>query len=167
MEVFPGHHVTIKETPRKIKSLLKERTPRCDVPFRLPSAPVVVAPAGNLCDLLSTTPPPDISLLDKDFLSYDPASRTLAVSYTRFFLTGIHSGLGQIEVARAHIPATPTALSAASFGTPITVWPEEQFCPAGTPSSERTQCGADNQGACPAVAPGGDIYVAFGWLRIA
>jgi hypothetical protein len=125
------------------------------------TAPVVVAPAGNLCDLLSTTPPPDISLLDKDFLSYDPASRTLAVSYTRFFLTGIHSGLGQIEVARAHIPATPTALSAASFGTPITVWPEEQFCPAGTPSSERTQCGADNQGAYPAVAPGGDIYVAW------
>jgi hypothetical protein len=70
-------------------------------------------------------------------------------------------GLGQIEVARAHIPATPTAPSAASFGTPITVWPEERFCPAGTPSSERTQCGADNQGAYPAVAPGGDIYVAW------
>jgi hypothetical protein len=123
--------------------------------------PVVVAQAGNLCALLTNNPPPNIATLDKDFLSYDPASRTLAVSYTRFYITGTHSGLGQIEVARAHVPVSPTALSAASFGTPITVWPEEQGCAAGAPSSEHTQCGAANQGAYPTVAPGGDVYVAW------
>jgi hypothetical protein len=125
------------------------------------SPPVEVAQAGDVCLLSGTNPPPDIATLDKDFLSYDPASRTLAVSFTRFFITGTHSGNGQVEVARAHMPASPTALTAASFGTPITVWPEEQPCPAGTTSSEHTQCGAVNQGSYPAVAPGGDVYVAW------
>jgi hypothetical protein len=125
------------------------------------SPPVEVAQAGDVCLLNGTNPPPDIATLDKDFLAYDPASRTLAVSFTRFFITGTHSGNGQVEVARAHMPASPTALTAASFGTPITVWPEEQPCPAGTTSSEHTQCGAVNQGSYPAVAPGGDVYVAW------
>lgn len=123
--------------------------------------PIVVRQGGDLCALSGNNPPPDIAVLDKDFLSYSPSSRTLAISYTRFYLTGNRSGLGQIEVARALVPASPTTLSAASFGAPITVWPEEPYCPSGTPSSEATKCGAVNQGAYPVAAPNGDVYVAW------
>ena len=68
---------------------------------------------------------------------------------------------GQIEVLRAHVPTTPTTLSAASFGTPTVVWTEEPNCPSGTPSSETVRCGAVNTGAYVAVAPGGDSYLAW------
>jgi hypothetical protein len=135
------------------------------------TAPVSISNPGDLCTLFGPGPPPDLSSLDKDWISYDPSTRTLAVSYTRFFFPVFvcdpngctqqgHSGNGQIEVARAHVPAAPTALSAANFGRPIVVWPEEQLCASGVPSSEQTRCGAVNQGAYVAVA-GGDTYLAW------
>jgi hypothetical protein len=48
--------------------------------------PVVTADGGDLCPLLNDRPPPpDLAMLDKDWLSYDKTTRTLAMSYTRFF----------------------------------------------------------------------------------
>jgi hypothetical protein len=139
------------------------------------TAPVPVARSGDLCALGNPSPPPNLATLDKDWISYAPASRTLAVSYTRLFIPpepnctptgctappGGHSGLGRVELARARVPRDPRALSTASFGTPVVVWPEEPNCPAGTPSTESTRCGALNTGAYVAVAPGGDAYVAW------
>ena len=136
------------------------------------TAPIQVADPGNLCDLFSGQPPTDLASLDKDWISYDPASRTVAVSYTRFYFpllvcgptgctTSGHSGNGQIEVARAHLPIRPTALSSADFRRSAVVWPEEAFCPAGVPSSEQLRCGAVNQGAYVSVAAGGASYVAW------
>ena len=110
--------------------------------------PIVAVPGGNLCELLqSPNPAPDIALLDKEWLSYDPASRTLAVSYARIFLTGARSGNGQVELARAHVPANPAALTSAAFGNPVVVWPEEPT--------------VINTGAYVAAAPGGTAYVAW------
>jgi len=121
--------------------------------------PIVVAKSGNLC---SRHPSPNLAALDKDGLSYDPTTRTLAVSYTRFFL-GIagQSGLGQIEVARARVPANPMTLASRSFGRPVVIWHEEQFCPPGTSSSEASQCGAENEGAYVSVGTNGNAYVAW------
>jgi hypothetical protein len=116
------------------------------------SDPIVVADGGNIC-----VREPGQALLDKPFLAYDRTSRTLAMSYTRFFLGRRRSGLGQIEVARAHVPASPVQLTTASFQRAV-IWEEEQFCTNG---SEVNQCGAVNQGSYPAVAPGGDVYVAW------
>jgi hypothetical protein len=111
------------------------------------SAPLVVASGGDLCP---AEPAPDLSQPDKDWLSYDPASRTIALSYTRFFLgVGGQSGNGQVELLRAHVPADPRTLAAADFGSPIVVWPEEPL--------------DENEGAYVSVAPGGDAYV--GWER--
>lgn len=121
------------------------------------SDPVVVIKPGNLCKRHSRHP---ISLIDKEYLSYDPTSRTLAMSFTRFYLSRGYSGLGQIEVKRATMPADPAALSSADFVPPVIVWPEERYCNNG---SERKQCGAVNAGSYPAVAPNGDVYV--GWER--
>src|SRR5205823_14928825 len=107
---------------------------------------VVVSPAGNVCSFFSDNPDPNIAFLDKDFLSWDQTSRTLVMSFTRFFLTGAHSGQGEIDIARAHVPAAAATLKKADFRT-IRVWPEEQL--------------VENEGAYTAVAPGGDTYVAW------
>ncbi len=137
------------------------------------TAPTEVSQPGDLCALFtSPNPPPNLASLDKDWISYDRASRTVAISYTRFYYptfvcgpttctTAGHSGNGQIEVARAHLPTDPTALSAADFTHPAMVWPEEASCPIGVPSSEQLRCGAVNQGAYVAVAAGGGSYVAW------
>lgn len=126
--------------------------------------PIKAARGGDVCKLFTPPTPSDIALLDKEFLSYDPASRTLAMSYTRFFLgLGGQSQLGQIEVVRAKVPADPGSLTSGDFGKPIVVWGEESIC---TDSSATKQCGAFNTGAYPSVAPGGDTYVAWerNWL---
>lgn len=121
------------------------------------SAPVPVAEAGNVCD----EDEPNVALLDKDWLSYDPASRMLAVSYTRFRLAPDASALGQIEIVRAKLPADPRRLRAGMFSAPRVVWPEEPVCPQDTPSSEISRCGAINTGAYVKVVRGGDTYVAW------
>jgi hypothetical protein len=108
--------------------------------------PVVVSPAGNLCTLLGNTPAPNVAFLDKDFLAWDQTSRTLVMSFTRFFISGQHSGQGAINIARAHVPVAAGQLKAADFHT-ILVWPEEPI--------------VENEGAYAAVAPGGDTYVAW------
>lgn len=138
------------------------------------TAPIPVALPGDLCTAGAEDQSPSLSSLDKDWVSYDPASRTLAVSYTRFYLPPPficnadgcteapdgHTGNGQIEVARATVPTDPATLGTAAF-KPVTVWPEEPNCPDGTLSSEQSRCGAADQGAYVAVAPGGDTYVAW------
>jgi hypothetical protein len=109
--------------------------------------PVVVSPAGDVCALeTSSQPPGNVAFLDKDFLAWDGTSRTLAVSFTRFFISGNHSGQGEIDLARAHVPVAAGQLSSSDFHT-VMVWPEE-------PNDE-------NEGAYPTVAPGGDTYVAW------
>src|SRR5438067_2361217 len=87
--------------------------------------PLIVSNAGNVCALFQNSPPPNIAFLDKDFLAWDGATRTLAVSFTRFFISGNHSGQGEIDIARAHVPTVATQLSSADFHT-VTVWPEER-----------------------------------------
>jgi hypothetical protein len=139
------------------------------------SRPVVLSRPGDLCTIGTPNQRPDVSLLDKEWIGYDPVSRTLAVSYTRFFFPppvvcdpngcapppGGASGLGQIELLRATVPADPATLSAAAFGAPAVVSPEEPNCAQGTPSSEPARCGAVNQGSSLAVARGGATYVAW------
>jgi hypothetical protein len=115
-------------------------------------APVVVASGGDACPLLgpnpSGQPAPDLALLDKEWLSYDSRSRTLGVSFTRFFLgVGGQSGTGQVELTRATVPADPATLSSASWQPPIVVWPEEPI--------------EVNTGAYLSIAPGGDTYLAW------
>jgi hypothetical protein len=141
------------------------------------SSPAVVAVPGNLCTANTPDQAAGLSLLDKDWMAYDTRSRTLAVSYTRFFFPpppvcdpngctfppGGHSGLGQIEIVRATVPADPATLTAASFGGHAVVWTEEPNCADGVVSSPSRRCGALNQGAYVAVASGGDTYV--GWER--
>ena len=68
------------------------------------------------------------------------------MSFTRFFESGHHTGQGEIDVARAHVPANATQLKSSDFHTTL-VWPEEP--------------NAENEGAYVAVAPGGDTYVAW------
>jgi hypothetical protein len=83
--------------------------------------------------------------LVKPFASYNATSHTFAISYTRFGPGyPIPSG-GAIQMVRAeHVsPATPVP----SFGRPITVWTDEET--------------VVNQGASPAIADNGDIYVAW------
>jgi hypothetical protein len=121
------------------------------------TAPVPAAEAGNICDETD----PTVAVLDKHWLAYDPQSRTLALSYTRFSLSPDTSGFGQVEVVRARVPANPMQLRSAAFSPPKVLWPEERFCPQGTPSSEQTQCGTVNTGAYLTLAPGGDAYVAW------
>jgi hypothetical protein len=107
--------------------------------------PVIVSKSGNVCTLGFPNGDPNTALLDKDFLSWDQSSRTLVMSFTRFYLDGNHTGQGEIDIARAHVPADPTQLAAGSFHT-IMVWPE-QF--------------EENEGAYATVAPGGNTYVAW------
>ncbi|MEA2581197.1 MAG: hypothetical protein QOE83_2089 [Actinomycetota bacterium] len=116
------------------------------------SSPIFVAQGGDLC---AHPRPHGLALLDKPFMAYDPTSRTLAVTYTRDYLRG--SGLGEVDVARAHVPAVPSSLTQGSFHN-LVVWHQELFCLDG---SEANQCGALNTGAYPAVAPDGKIYVAW------
>jgi hypothetical protein len=109
--------------------------------------PIVVASGGDYCSPTGPT-----ALLDKDFMSYDPHTRTLAVSYTRFTFFGFGFGSGQIEVATAHLPTSVAELSSADFSAPIVVWPEE--------------FNVENEGAYPVVAynsatKAADIYVAW------
>lgn len=116
--------------------------------------PIKAARGGNACDF--TSPAPDLAFLDKEFLAYDASSRMLAMSYTRLFLgIGGQSGLGQIEVVRAKVPADPASLTSADFSKPIVVWKEEPC------DFEARKCAAINTGSYPSVAPGGDIYVAW------
>jgi hypothetical protein len=123
--------------------------------------PVRVSDAGNLCSLFGPNPDPNVAFLDKDAISYDPTSRTLAVSFTRFFLgVGGQSGNGEIDVARAHLRTDPANLHPNDFDT-VAVWPEEPFCPSGVVSSEGARCGAEDEGAYVSVASGGAVYVAW------
>ena len=108
--------------------------------------PVVVSPAGDVCSLVGNAPAADVAFLDKDFLAWDQTSRTLAVSFTRFFISGAHSGQGAINLARAHVPQNAGSLTSADFHTTL-VWPEER--------------NDENEGAYVALAPGGDAYVAW------
>lgn len=118
------------------------------------TAPVVTVNGGNVC---ARRTPKALSLLDKPFLSYDSSSRTLAMSYTRFFLTQRRTGLGQIEVVRAHVPSSPETLTGDAFRRSV-VWREESNCRR---PSEAHGCGELNSGSYPAVAPNGDVYVAW------
>src|SRR5205085_1676919 len=49
------------------------------------TAPVPISLPGDLCTTNTAHPPAGLGILDKDFLSYDPVSRTVAVSYARFY----------------------------------------------------------------------------------
>lgn len=122
------------------------------------SSPISPVNAGNLCGRRFGR---SVSLLDKEFLAYDPLTRTLAMSYTRFYLGGRHSGNGQIEVVRATVPSDPRALSETDFPKRVVIWDEEPYCNFPELPSEATQCGAINEGAYPAVAPNGDTYVVW------
>jgi len=110
--------------------------------------PVISADGGDLCALVGPNPPLDLAMLDKEWLSYDTTTRTLAMSYTRFFFGfGGQSGAGQIEMVRAQLPADPRALTAANWSAPITVWPEE--------------FNTLNTGAYVSVAANGDAYLSW------
>jgi hypothetical protein len=126
------------------------------VPVRFGN-PITPADAGDMCAANWRK----VAVLDKVFMTYESTSRTLALSYTRFFLAGHHSGLGQIEVVRATVPADPAKLSAADFTRPAVVWAEEPYCDGYTGITPADRCGALDQGAYPAIAPNGDVYVAW------
>jgi hypothetical protein len=107
--------------------------------------PVVAASGGDAC-----SPAGQTAFLDKDFLSYDPKTRTLAVTYTRFNFYSF--GTGQPEVVTAHVPPSPPFLSSADFSAPVVIWPEEP--------------NVENEGVYPALAfnaatGADDIYVAW------
>ena len=111
--------------------------------------PVVAADGGNTCgnsnDIVARRL---LASLDKDWLSYDPVSGTLVMSFIRrFFGIGGQSGLGQVEMVRAHLPRDPRTITAASWSRPIVVWPEEPT--------------VANAGAYVAVAAGGDAYLSW------
>jgi hypothetical protein len=112
--------------------------------------PIIPADGGPVCKGKS-------GFLDKEFLAYDPVSRTLALSYTDFrFSPPQHCGDGEINLVRATVPANPAQLKSTDFSDPIVVGPEI----GGDCSFENFVI---QEGAYPAVAPGGDIYV--GWER--
>ncbi len=121
-----------------------------DVSF---TKPIRAARGGNLCREFTDPRRADLALLDKEFLSYDRTSRTLAMSFTRFFLDQPHSRLGQIEVVRAKVPTDAASLTSADFSKPIVVWREEPL--------DANLCGYVNQGSYPSVRSNGDIYVAW------
>jgi hypothetical protein len=108
--------------------------------------PIVAASGGDIC-----APGGPTAFLDKDFMTYDPVTRTVAISYTRLtFFPGL--GTGQVEVVKAQLPFTPSFLDSDDFSAPIVVWAEE-------PNIE-------NEGAYPALAynytvGADDIYVAW------
>jgi len=107
--------------------------------------PIVVATGGNAC-----SPGGQTAYLDKDFMSYDPQTRTLAVTYSRFTFSGY--GTGQPEVVTATVPSSPPDLSSGDFSAPVVIWPEEAVY--------------ENEGVYPALAYNSttgkdDIYVAW------
>jgi hypothetical protein len=107
------------------------------------SEPIVAANGGSPCRRRS-------AFLDKPFMSYDPGTRTVALSYTRFFNGGRgRCGTGQVEVKTAHVPRNPFSLSARSWSSATVVAPEVCSPPIVQTGSE------------PEVAPGGDIYVVW------
>jgi len=110
------------------------------------SHPIVAADGGSICD-------PTAAFLDKEWLSFDPTTRTLSLSYTAFaFNPPLHCGNGEIDLARATVPADPKDLGKSSFQQ-IVVWPEEGADCSSTP--------VENEGAYSTVAPNGDTYVAW------
>jgi hypothetical protein len=132
--------------PAQLTVAVEVLTPTADGGMQF-GKPIIASPAGNACTLLTRHPAPNVAFLDKDFLAWDGHTRTLALTFTRVFLvTPLHSGAGEIDVARAHVPTDATGLSSSDFRT-IRVHAEE-------PSIE-------NEGAYPAVAPNGNIYVAW------
>ena len=83
------------------------------------TSPIIAATGGDAC-----SPGGQTALLDEPFMSYDPLTRTLAVTYNRhFFYPG--SGKGQIEVVTAIVPPSPAHLSSVNFTAPVVIWPEE------------------------------------------
>jgi hypothetical protein len=108
--------------------------------------PIIAANGGSIFSSTS-------GFLDKEFLSYDPVSRTLAMSYTDFrFDPPTNCGNGEIDLVRATVPADPATLSSGDWSAPIVIGPE-----IGGDCSTFVE----QEGAYPAVAPGGDIYVAW------
>lgn len=107
--------------------------------------PVVSADGGDVCPLKL---PPGLAIVDKPSLGYDKTTRTLVMSYTRFFF-GIagQSGAGQIEMVRAHLPNDPSSLTASDWSSPTTVWREERA--------------TTNEGAYVSVASNGDCYLSW------
>ena len=115
--------------------------------------PIIATDGGNACNFV-----PGLSFLDKPWLDFDPKTRTLAMSYTRFLAqtgkrdTSSGCNAGQIEVVRARVPADPNDLRSGNFSDPVVVWPEE--CnPDGTV--------VINQGSNVAVDGRGNAYVAW------
>ncbi len=159
---FPSFYVNCKRGPSQLTIGLTVATVSgTSVGF---GDPVVPIDSGNICARRGR----HVSMLDKEFIAYDPTTRTLAMSYTRFKFGRHSSGLGQVEVVRATVPTNPAALSAADFSAPIVLWKEEPYCdieatPVPTPAD---RCSATNTGAYPTVAPNGDVYVAWerNWL---
>jgi hypothetical protein len=144
---LPANIVDCSTGPARLQLAVEVLTVAADGTASL-GLPVVVADGGNACALESNHPPANAAFLDKDWLSYDSVSRTLAVSYTRFFFGfGNQSGTGQVELVRAHVPGDPRLLSSAAWSSPMTVWPEE-------PS-------VVNTGAYVSMASGGDAYVSW------
>jgi hypothetical protein len=106
--------------------------------------PVVAADGGSQCS-------PDSSFLDKEFLAYDPTTRTMALAYTRYgsYNPPAQCGNGEIDLVRAHVPDSVADLASSDFSAPVVVSPEEP-------------CGGDIQtGSYPAVSPAGNVYVAW------
>jgi hypothetical protein len=143
---FPSFSACLDGRPAELTTAISIATVSGDGSTVHFGSPIMGPIAGNACDLFSARPNPDIALLDKPFLAYDAVSRTLALSYTRFGLVS-GTGEGQIELVRAQLPADPATLRRSAFSAPIVVWPEQHV--------------QQNSGAYPAVAPGGDTYVAW------
>jgi hypothetical protein len=104
--------------------------------------PIIAASGGDPCAGSDA-----LAMLDKPWMSFDPKSRTLMLSYTRFFVRFPFFGTGQIEMVRASVPGDPAALTSSDFSAQIVVRPEER--------------GVTNQGSYIVAAPGGDAYVAW------
>jgi len=107
--------------------------------------PIIAATGGDACSVEGQT-----AYLDKDFMTYDPRTRTLAITYSRFTFNGY--GTGQPEVVTAQLPNSPTLLNSGSFSAPVMIWPEESVY--------------ENQGVYPALAYNAatgkdDIYVTW------
>jgi hypothetical protein len=138
---YPSFDACLDGRPSQLTIAVSVGTPTPTGNMRF-TRPIPVADAGDVC-----TFGPDTAALDKDWLAWDQASRTLAVSYTRFRFSEEASGLGQIEVVRAHVPENTAQLGPGAFGAPAVIWPEEQR--------------VVNTGAYVTLARGGDAYVAW------
>jgi hypothetical protein len=100
------------------------------------------------------------SFLDKDFLSIDPSSGRLYMSYTEFGVSSLANSSGIIELAVCDLssPASPTCHNGSNgsiigAGAPAT--PYLVVAPGDVN-------GCENEGAYPAVDPAtGNVYVAY------